>query len=210
MKIKHVCFDLNRTLISENTWLELNKAMGMTEEEDQHFFNLYQAGKLSYVNWQKELEKIYVSRGRAFKENIIPVVFDYTYNPGAKEVVNYLKSKGYLLSLLSGSIDLLVEKVAGELGIEYWFTNNKFVFDENDYLKEIKCLGDDSEVKVDQLKNLCQNLEVEVTETACVGDGDNDAGIFKLTGRGITFKDSKNKKFVWKEIEKLIDLKKLL
>lgn len=33
--IKLVCFDLNHTLIKENTWLDLNQAMGMTLEEDK-------------------------------------------------------------------------------------------------------------------------------------------------------------------------------
>ncbi len=30
--IRLICFDLNKTLIEENTWLELNLAMGMTNE----------------------------------------------------------------------------------------------------------------------------------------------------------------------------------
>lgn len=208
--IKHVCFDLNNTLISENTWLELNQTMGMTKEEDQKLFNLYRAGKLSYIDWQKKLEEAYIDSGHATRKNIERVVFQYTYNPGAKEIIEYLKDKGYILSLISGSIDILVERVAGELGIPHFFSNNKFVFDENQYLSVIECLGDDIKVKVTQLKQFCNDINIKLTEAACVGDGDNDQEIFKLTRHGIGFKGSGNNKYIWKKIERLLDIKNIL
>lgn len=210
MAIKLICFDLNKTLISENTWLELNQAMGMSLVEDQELFDLYQARKLTYTSWQKELERIYIARGKATKENILKVVFNYTYNPGAKEIIKYLKDKGYFISLISGSIDLLVEKVANELGITNYSANNAFVFDKNNYLSAINCLGDDGEVKVFQLKEQCRKLGIKVNETACVGDGDNDLGIFKLSGHGVTFKGSKIESKAWKVINKLPDLRLVL
>jgi len=210
MTVKLICFDLNKTLISENTWLELNQAMGMTVEEDKSLFDLYREGKLSYVDWQKELEKIYIGRGKATKKNILKVIFNYTYNPGAKETIEYLKKKGYILSLISGSINLLVERVAKELGISYFSAGNILVFDKNDYLSAIKCLGEDDEVKVIQLQEQCQKLGIDVKEVACVGDGDNDLPIFKLSQHGITFKGSKIESHAWKVINRLSDLQSIL
>ena len=189
--LKLICFDLNKTLIKENTWLELNKAMGMTVEEDQAMFDLYSAGKLTYMDWQKELERIYIERGQATKENILKIINQYTFVPGAMEVVDYLKTKGYLVSLISGSIDLLVEKVAKELNIDYFSANNSFSFDSNGYLSTIDCLGEDTQVKVLQLQEQCKNLNINVIDAACIGDGDNDLEIFKLSGHGITFTGSK-------------------
>lgn len=210
MRIKLVCFDLNKTLITENTWLVLNQAMGMTLKEDQTLFDLYEKGKLTYIDWQKELEKIYIQRGKATKENIHKTIFNYTYDPKAKEVIEYLRNKGYILSLISGSIDLLVKQVAKELGILYYSANNMFVFDKNNYLSAIKCLGEDTKIKVFQLNKLCQKLEIGIRETACVGDGINDLEIFKLSQHGITFKESKIEPYAWKVINKLSDLQQIL
>lgn len=208
--IKLVCFDLNKTLISENTWLELNQAMGMTPEEDQALFDLYDRGKLTYIDWQKKLEEIYISRGKATREKIFEVIFNYTYLPGAKEAVRYLKESGYTLSLVSGSIDLLVARVAGELGIPHFAANNLFVFNKGGYLATLKCLGEDTGVKAIQLKDQCRSLGIEVTETACVGDGDNDIEIFKLSGHGITFRDSKIEQHAWRVIDSLDQIKGIL
>ena len=210
LDIKHVCFDLNKTLISENTWLESNQAMGMTLEEDQRLCDLYEAGDLSYINWQKKIEKIYIEKGKATKENIKKVIFQYTYNPNAREMVKYLRERGYILSLVSGSVDLLVKKVANELKISYFFSNNAFVFDADNYLSAIKCFGDDIKTKTIQLKRLCDELKIDITETACIGDGDNDWEIFKVSQHGISFKGSKNKKYIWKEIGTLSDIKQIL
>lgn len=59
-KIKLICFDLNKTLIRENTWLELNQALGMIVQEDQKLYDLYNSGKLSYVvsDYKSKIVKI--------------------------------------------------------------------------------------------------------------------------------------------------------
>jgi len=158
----------------------------------------------------KKIEKIYIEKGKATKENIKKVIFQYTYNPNAREMVKYLRERGYILSLVSGSVDLLVKKVANELKISYFFSNNAFVFDADNYLSAIKCFGDDIKTKTIQLKRLCDELKIDITETACIGDGDNDWEIFKVSQHGISFKGSKNKKYIWKEIGTLSDIKQIL
>jgi phosphoserine phosphatase len=208
--IKLICFDLNKTLITENTWLQLNLAMGISKAEDQSMLDQYLQGKLTYEGAQQLLAKLYIERGKATKANILDSIYHYHYIAGAKETVAYLQAQGYRISLISGSIDLLVARVAQELGIEYYLANNQFVFDANDYLSQIVCLGDDSVVKVQQLKELSIRLDIPVNQMACVGDGDNDLGLFDLTGHGITFKGSKIESHAWKVIDQLLDLKKVL
>jgi len=208
--IKMVCFDLNKTLIEENTWYELNQAMGMTEDEDQKLFDLFTIGKLSYVDWQKELERIYIERGKATRENIEGIVFNYSYVKGAREIVNYLKYQGYIVSIISGSIDMLVDRVVKELEVDCGEANNFFEFDDNGYLSRLVCLGEDTVTKVKLLEKICKKLGIDTTETVCIGDGDNDKDIFKATGHGITFKDSKIEKYAWKVIDSIDDIKAIL
>ena len=208
--IKLVCFDLNKTLINENSWLDLNLTMGVTEQEDTLLFNLYDEKIISYEEWQLILNNIYKSRGKANYENIYNSLSNYTYKDGAKKIVLYLKLKKYKVALLSGSIDLLVEKVAKELDIKYYGANNYFIFDSNGDLQNIAVLGDDKLVKLHQLQSFCRNLGISPDECVCIGDGDNDGEIFKYTQHGITFKGSKIEELAWKVINNLSDLEGIL
>lgn len=208
--IKMVCFDLNKTLIEENTWYELNQAMGMTVEEDQKLFDLYEVGKLSYIDWQKELEKIYIEKGKATRQNIEKIVFGYSYMKGAQDLIRYLKKQDYIVSIISGSVDMLVNRVVEELGMDCGEANNSFEFDKNGYLSELICLGEDTTVKVKLLRKICRRYGISETETVCVGDGDNDREIFMVTGKGITFKGSRIEKYAWKIVNNLNDIKMIL
>lgn len=206
---KLICFDLNKTLIEENTWYNLNLAMGMTPSEDAKLCKLYENRKITYNKWQKELEKIYIKSGKATKENILTEIYKYTYNNGAKEIVRYLKNKGYIVILISGSINLLVERVSKELSIKYYYSNNEFEFDKRGYLRRIICLGNDKTTKVIQLKNICKKLQLSLDDCICIGDGDNDTELFKKS-KGITFRNSAIEKYAWKVINDLNDLKSIL
>lgn len=207
--VKLVCFDLNKTLIKENTWYELNLAMGLSQSEDQDLMERYLRREITYEEGQKILEQKYIERGRATRDAIERVIEAYSYLDGAKEAVSYLKDKGYTIALLSGSVDLLVKKVASELSIEHFRTNNSLVFDENNYLKEIICLGDEVAIKARQLEQLCNMLSIPVTECACIGDGDNDLELFKKTKHGVTFRLSSIRPYAWQTIDTLHDLKNI-
>ncbi len=74
------------------------------------------------------------------RQNIEQILSDYTYLPGAQETVKSLLSAGYEFALISGSMDILVEKVASELGITKWACNNRFVFDSENNLINIETL----------------------------------------------------------------------
>lgn len=208
--IKLVCFDLNKTLIKENTWYDLNLAMGVTPEEDRKLLELYDSGRLDYVSWQKELESIYIQRNKAHRDEIIRIVSTYSYREGAKEIVRYLQEKGYEIVLLSGSIDIQVEQVAKELNIQYFAANNTFVFNEKGYVKNIVCYGDDREFKLQKLREVCKKLNIQTKECVCIGDGDNDVLIFDETLHGITFQNSIIKSKVWKRINTFDDIRSIL
>lgn len=210
LPIKMVCFDLNKTLIYENTWFDLNQSMGMSSQEDARLLHEYNGGRLSYVDWQKILEQRYRDSNLATKSHTKSVINRYTYKPGAREIVSYLQRQDYIISLISGSMDLLVETIAKELSINHFAANNRFIFDPNDYLTSIECQGNDTTIKADQLRSLCKRLEIDATQVVCVGDGDNDIELFKLSKHGVTFKNSPIEKHAWRVIERLSDLQTFL
>lgn len=205
--IKLICFDLDDTLIDRNSWKELDLAFGMSSEEAKMLYMLFKEGVLTYSQWAEITLKIFQKRGSATYGAINNIFTGYEYKPGVVETVAYLKNAGYRLGLISGSVDILVDKVAKDLGIEFAEANNILVFDEQDRLENIVFFGDDSLSKTRHLQSFCRKLGLKLSECACLGDGANDAEMFKVTGHGITFKGSPIQGSAWKVIDSIADLK---
>lgn len=187
---KLIVFDLNKTLVEENSWLNLNLAMGVTQAEDDQLMAWGQEGVLTDAQGQSILCSIYKKRGNATRAHISEVLQAYKYREGAQEAVKKLGEMGFKLALLSGSMDMLVEHIAGELDIELWASNNRFQFDDDGVLERIETVDNDDKYKANQLERLCEELEIEVEEVWCIGDGDNDGLLFDMTGNGVTFEGS--------------------
>lgn len=208
--IKLVCFDLDETLITHSSWKHLGLALGISAEEDHRMYSEYKEGKFTYDEWNNKIVQRYMSHPDSNRTEITKILSKYEYNDGVRESVEYLKSKGYVLVLISGSIDILVSMVASDLGIEYYKANNTFVFDGNDRLVGVHSNGDETIAKADQLESIASMLGINIDECACIGDGGNDIEMFNRTGNGITFKNSKIENSAKEIIESFHDLKNIL
>lgn len=208
-KIKLICFDLDHTLIKGGSWKRLGLALGISSEKDREMYDEYMSGMFTYDEWNDKVLEYYKKHKDGNKEYIIKALSNYSYQDGAREAVEYLKNKGYILVLISGSIDLLVDVVSKDLGIKYSKANNTFMFDENNKIIEIKSHGNDIYAKLKHLEDFCKLLNVDIRECACIADGDNDAEMFKATKHGVTFEDSPIKDEAWKVINSFSDLKNI-
>lgn len=207
-KIKLISFDINKTLISNNTWGELNKAMGMSEFEDEILMKWHEEGIIGYGEAQKIIERLYRERGKATLVKIKEVVSMYTYKPFIRETINYLKDKGYEIAIVSASMDVLAGIIANDLGVKYWGANNIFEFDYRGYLSKFIVNGDHKMGKCILLNEFCQQLDIELSECAHVGDDESDVYIFNRAGMGITFKGYNIETEADIVIETFLDLKK--
>ncbi len=207
-KPKLIIFDLNKTLIHENSWQLLNAAMGLTTAEDDMLVSWGNEGIISDAQGQAIICALYRKRAQPTRENILNVLKSYTYLDYAQSTIQSLTDKGYKLALLSGSMDILVEHIANELGIGLWACNNYFNFDGAGMLQTIRTIDNDDSYKAGQLESMCKKLDIKPTETMCVGDGDNDALLFDLSRCGVTFEDSSVKdraKYTISRLDNLLD-----
>ena len=185
-----IVFDLNKTLIKENSWRDLNLAMGVTPAEDAKLMEQARRGEITDTEGQAELLKIYQQRGDVSRPNVEKILWRYTYMPYARDVVGELRKRGYNLAIVSGAMDILVQHVAAELQIPWWRSSNRFIFDENDQLIQIQSPEKDTSDKLRQLQQLVGELSITLADWMVVGDGANDAALFQATGNGVTFTDS--------------------
>lgn len=185
-----IVFDLNKTLIKENSWRDLNLAMGVTPAEDTELMERARRGEITDAEGQAELLKIYQQRGDVSRPNVEKILWRYTYMPCARDVVGKLRKRGYNLAIISGAMDILVRHVATELEITWWRSSNRFIFDDNDQLIQIQSPEKDTSDKLRQLQQLVGELSITLADCIVVGDGANDVALFQATGNGVTFTDS--------------------
>lgn len=190
MEPKLIIFDLNNTLIRDNSWRNLNLALGVSPEEDDILMKWGSKRIINDQQGQDILCEIYRSRSDVSRNRIEQILYQYTYIDGAQEIIEKLLARKYLIALVSGSIDILTAHVAEELGITYWHATNAFVFDSDDKLEKIISSTYDTDDKVRYIKNLCKEISIKPSECLAIGDGKNDQGLFELTGNGVTFTNS--------------------
>lgn len=203
---------MDGTLISQNSWYKLNLALGITAEEDQEMYDAYGRGDLSYSDWMTKLSSLYKERGLATKEVIYSSLAEFDLKDGVKDLFLDLQEKKYELVIISGSFDILVQKVAETLNVKHYKANTELEFTNNGYLQNIVSAGDELHEKLRHLEIFCEKLKIPINQCVCIGDGANDFELFKKTQKGITFTDAPKylKKEAWHVVNNLSDIKNLL
>lgn len=200
------------TFVEGNSWYQLTESLGCSVEKHIELFTEAKAGQIDFGQAERRLVGMYQAGGKATRDFITNFCASHQLRSEAKSVIGYLRSKGYIVCLISGSFDIHVEATARQLGVEHWYANATLVFDRGGKLERIIYYGNQNKVKVDQLEEFCQKVGIRPTECAFVGDSDNDIGVFQITGHGIAVHcdDERLREIAWKECENLSEIKGIL
>ena len=190
MQPKLIVFDLNHTLICDNSWRNLNLAMGITPEEDAALMARAAQGEITDAEGQAWLLQRYWQRGDCRRVVVQRILSQYTYMPHAQMVVAVLQARGYRVAINSGAMDILVGMIAEQLGVALWRASNHFIFDDHDMLCQIDAPDSDAAAKLQQLRELSAEQQASLSDCLVVGDGANDVPLCIATGNGVAFAGS--------------------
>ena len=202
--IKLIAFDLDNVLIDGEAIDEIGKLMGV-ETKISEITKKAMEGDLDFETSLKE--RVALLKG-ASVEDIKEVVSKIPLMKGAEETIAELKKRGYKIATITGSFEIIANRMKDDLGLDYAFSN---VLHEEDG----KLTGDVSGPlvtgsKAEVLKEIMEMEKIKAEESAAVGDGANDVSMLEEAGLGIAF----NAKPVLKEKADVVveerDLKELL
>lgn len=213
---KLVAFDVDGTLVDsvnlQNVWVVLNKEF-KTSDEDYQIEKRYQSGEITYQEWVSEILSLYVKKG-ANKQRILRAIEPIKPVIGVQETIQKLKESGKKLAVISGSLDIILDKVFPDNPFDY-IEINKLYFDDNGNIKRWNATPyGDGRGKALGLMNLSRD---SLKQSVYVGDGMNDKEAIEVAGLGIAFypyTDSFLRKYCDVEIERKgyekKDLRKIL
>lgn len=180
-----VGFDLDGTLIRENTWELLHAAAGVPAEQDMEWYGQFSRGQITYAQWFDLIVQAFTERNVS-RQTVVSILPQIHLSEGCQELIDELKAR-YELAIVSSSVDLVVEHVANLLGIAHWRSNCRLRFNHNDMLATIE--WDDSEelAKVLHLQELADTLGYDLSKWAFVGNSTNDFYALSATKLGILY-----------------------
>ena len=177
-----IVFDMDSTLIDAETIDELAKAAGVGDEVAE-ITRRAMNGEMDYGEALRE--RVVLLRGLSV-ERAVEAAGQIRYNLGAEELVSRVKSLGYTTAMISGGFTLSADRIGGELGMDYVYSNELEV-DGNILTGEVigPLLEHDSKMRV--LIHIAEQEGVDYRRCIVIGDGANDIQLFKKAGYRIAF-----------------------
>lgn len=186
---KLICFDLDGTLIDDTIfiWQTIHDHFGTNtaarEKAKQQFFN----AEITYEAWAKHDIALWKQVG-ATKRHLLDAIKPLKLMQGARETMHELKRRGYIIAVISGSIDFALEYVFPDYKqfVRYVYIN-KIHFDAHEKLHDITPTRYDLEHKATALQELTQKEGISLQQCIFVGDHHNDIAVAKISGMSIAF-----------------------
>jgi phosphoserine phosphatase len=184
-----ISFDVDGTLVEHPSgkviWELLNLRYDGSEDVNQQRYEAYKAGRLTYDQWVEADVSGWMAKD-ATREEILQVVREFRPNEGAVETVLELRKRGYRLSVISGTIDIVINTLFPDLPFEDVFTNRIF-FDENGKLIGWQATPFDIYGKPVAMRDLAEKYGTSLDRIAFIGDGDNDVPLLDVAGYFVAY-----------------------
>ena len=212
-KYKLVCFDVDGTLIDnvKFSWQIFHDYFQTDKNRRDDVRNKFLNKEISYLEWAKHDINMWKEKN-AKKEDFFKALHLLKLMNGAMETLQELKKNGLKLAVISGSINIVLEKFIPDYNdlFDDVFLS-KICFDEDGFISKIIPTEFDMIKKAEALKHIAKREKISLKECVFVGDHLNDLKIIQEAGLGIAFdpKDDKLRKVADVVIEKK-DLREIL
>jgi len=182
MRYKLIAFDMDGTLIEEDScWGVLHRHFG-TQEAASKNLGAYERGEIDYPEFMRR--DIALWKPAPTLEQVRRVFTPHRLAPNVERVVGEIHRRGYQTVVITGGLDLLAEGVAGRLGIRYVFSNG-LAADEKGSLTGEGIFRVEPRFKHEVLGELVGELGISLQQCVSVGDSKYDANFLKHAGLGV-------------------------
>ena len=188
-KYKLVCFDVDGTLIDNVrfSWQIFHDYFQTDRHRREDAKNRFFNGQITYKEWAEHDINLWKERN-AKKSEFLKAMEHLKLMEGAMETLQELKKKSIKLAVISGSLNIVLEKFIPDYN--YFFDDvflSRIYFDENESISKIEATEYDLDGKALALRKIAEREKISLKECVFIGDYLNDLRIIREAGLGIAF-----------------------
>ena len=188
-KYKLVCFDVDGTLIDnvKFSWQIFHDYFQTDEHRREDARNNFFNGKITYKQWAEHDINLWKEKN-AKREDFFKAINHLKLMEGAMETLNELKKKNFKLAIISGSLNVVLERFIPNY--EKYFDDvclSRIYFDSEGRISKVDATEFDMDGKALALKRIAEREKISLKECVFVGDYLNDIKIIQESGLGIAF-----------------------
>jgi HAD superfamily PSPase-like hydrolase len=183
-----VCFDVDGTLVGKTVfvWETLHERLGTDRVARKQAWDDFFAGRISYAEWFECDIALFQQCGPVTRDGLLAAIASLELVPGAHEALTTLREAGVRLAVVSGSLNVVLEKFDLVRHFDDVFVN-ELSFDGAGTLTGWRPTPFDLDHKARALEQLAATYQLELAETAFVGDNFNDLSIARRAGLALAF-----------------------
>jgi phosphoserine phosphatase len=147
----------------------------------------YLKGKIDDMEFIRRDASLWKENGKPIKKDkLVEILSDVPLMKGADKCIDYLSDKNIKTAIVSAGLDILANRVAKDLGINYVLANG-IKTDNNGYLNGQGILGVKLMYKDLAVKSFAEKNKIPLYSIVSVGNSCFDIPMFETTGLSIAF-----------------------
>lgn len=186
-----ICFDVDGTLLDnvKFSWQLFHDHFNVDSHRREQGKKAFLKGDISYLQWAEHDVGLWKEK-KVRKQDFFAAIDKHNIRlaDGAGETLETLKKKGMKLGVISGSLNVMLERFLPDY--DSIFDDvflSRLTFDENNVINGVIATPYDIEHKATALRMIAEREKIPLEQTVFVGDYLNDLHVLQLAGLGIAF-----------------------
>ena len=184
-KVELVMFDMDGVLTDiVSSWKYIHDYFNTSNERS---VNDYLKGNIDDMEFIRRDASLWKENGKPIKKDkLVEILSDVPLMKGAEKCINYLSENKIRTAIVSAGLDILADRVANDLGIDYVLANG-IRTDKEGYLNGKGILGVKLMYKDKAVKSFAKKNNFPLEKIVSVGNSCFDIPMFEITGLSIAF-----------------------